>query len=155
MKLDKSKQYGVIHGRYDAVPTAQFTQEGKFFDINGDLIDGNELRKEKDGSQVDGHDGRDDEFGHGHDEADGRQDDAKAWHEKADDDEGQDEEGHVLTPEVKPEPESKELVMDKTDEQLDELASAGIAPLREYSTKFDVNGVSKSDILEGLKALRK
>lgn len=38
VKLDKSKPYGEIGGRYDEKPNARFTQDGKFFDVHGALI---------------------------------------------------------------------------------------------------------------------
>lgn len=142
MKLNRQLPYGTVIGVYEYEPRAMFTQGNKFFDANGDLIDAGKNDEgqpeddgpilEKDGELINGQ--------HGYDDA-SSQASTQAGSEQVHDDEGQDEEGHVL-------------VMDKTDEELDALAESGMTPLRNYAGQFGVKGVSKSEIIEELKQLR-
>lgn len=145
-KLDTNKQYGSIVGIYEDMPKARYMQDGNFFDVNGDQIDGQE-RDAQQGSQDEGlgNDGLG--LGNdGHEQADG-QANAQTGHEEKHDDEGQNEEGHVLT--------SDPNVMSKTDEELAALAASGMAALRAYAEQFGVKGIAKQEIVDELKALRK
>ncbi len=146
-KLDTTKQYGSIVGNYEHEPKARYMQDGKFFDVNGDQIDGQEHDAQQ-GSQNEGlgNDGLEHELGHGHEPTNG-QENAQAGNEEKHDDEGQNEEGHVLT--------SGSITMDKSDEELAELAASGMAALRAYAEQFGVKGIAKQEIVDELKALRK
>ncbi|AUR96747.1 hypothetical protein NVP1232O_13 [Vibrio phage 1.232.O._10N.261.51.E11] len=148
-KLDTQKQYGSIVGTYEDLPKARYMQDGKFFDVNGDQIDERQHDAQQ-GSQNEGleNDGLgNDGLGHdGHEQANG-QTDAQTGNEEEHDDEGQDEEGHVLT--------SEDPIMDKTDDELAELAAAGMAALRTYAEQFGVKGIAKQEIINELKELRK
>lgn len=144
MKLDTSRQYGAIAGTYEDVPNAHYTQDGKFFDAQMELINAETLHEGQEGHE--NVERPDDGQRHGHDDADG-QENAQSEEPQANDDAGQDEEGHVLE-------QSDALVMDKTDSELNELAAAGMAALRNYAGQFGVKGVSKGEIIEELKALR-
>ena len=60
-----------------------------------------------------------------------------------------------LIPELESVPVSQEdPYMHLSDEELQELADAGMGPLREYAAMFGVKGVAKQQIIDGLKALR-
>ncbi len=149
-KLNRSLPFGTIAGVYEYLPTAQYTQGGNFFDAHGELINekSNEGQRQDDGPEIQanehGIDGR-----NGHDDADGKAD-AQTGSATTNDDEGQNEEGHVLdTPS-----ENGSLVMDKTDEELKALADSGMTPLRQYAAPFGIKGVSKQEIIDELKALR-
>ncbi|CAL9955803.1 hypothetical protein VPH219E481_0011 [Vibrio phage 219E48-1] len=145
-KLDTKRQYGSIVGIYENMPQARYMQDGIFFDVNGEQINekGHDVQQ---GSQDEGlgNDGLG--LGNdGHEQADG-QANAQTGNEEKHDDEGQNEEGHVLT--------SDPSIMSKTDEELAALAASGMAALRAYAEQFGVKGIAKQEIVDELKALRK
>ena len=143
-KLDTNKQYGSIVGIYEDMPKARYMQGGNFFDVNGDQIDERQHDAQQ-GSQNEGL-GNDGLGNDGHEQANG-QANAQTGHEEKHDDEGQNEEGHVLT--------SDPSIMSKTDEELAALAASGMAALRAYAEQFGVKGIAKQEIVDELKALRK
>ena len=128
-KLDRNRPIGTIVGVFAEVPKARYTQDGNYFDSNGDMIDGSRKQEEKGQKEILRRDGH------------------------VDTSEGQE------TKEAGAEIEETELLdnpnaMSKTDEELASLAAAGMSALRSYADNFGVKGVSKKEIIEELKALR-
>lgn len=147
MKLDKNRPHGIISGFCTAYPNARYTQNGHYFDGKGDQIDAETLPGQVEESEqrqryVDANDGQ-------------------AVAPPPQQQPKQEEESELLegsepaqeneTPEV----QTNELVMDKTDDELAEMAASGIGALRAYADPFGIKGTSKKEIIRELKALRK
>lgn len=162
-KLDTSRPYGNIVGAYEECPGAVYTQDGNFFDGRQVLI---KLEASS------------------HEKTDERKNEERAYVQIDDDGEGQKENDEerkdeeiapsLSKPEFVPDtpasdslPETEPLPisvaepelefepdMDATDQELEALADSGMPNLRKYAAQFGVRGVSKMQLINGLKALR-
>lgn len=146
-KLNSDKPYGRIVGHYEECPGAAFSQDGAFFDAYKNLIlqEGNSHGendgwKNEEGSHVEIN---------GNGEGQEKDDERQEENGLLDNSLSESEPVPVLEPELDSEP-----YMSLTDQQLEDLAESGMGPLRDYATMFGVKGVSKKQLITGLKAQR-
>ena len=150
-KLNSDKPYGRIVGRYEECLGAAFIQDGAFFDAHKNLIQQEEI------SHASKNEWKNEKGPHVQVNADGRGERQKQEDERQEDER---QERRLLDnplSESEPVPELEPdsgTYMTLTDKELDELAEAGMGPLREYAAMFGVKGVSKKQLTNGLKAQR-